>query len=54
MNENCCAIIGKCQRLREINEELLFWMKYIQSKDDINHIHDVASSAVLKAKGETE
>jgi hypothetical protein len=46
------------KQLREINDELLFWMKYIQSKDHVQHIHDVASlstyvasSAIVKAKG---
>jgi hypothetical protein len=40
------------KQLREINDELLFWMNYIQSKDHVPHIHAVAASAILKAKGE--
>jgi hypothetical protein len=42
------------ERLRKVNAWLVFWLKYIQSKDDINHIHDVAGSAILKAKEVTE
>ena len=42
------------RRLHKANADLLFWMKYIQSKDDVVYIHNVANSAVLKAKGETK
>ena len=41
------------RRLRAVNQELLFSMQYILSKDHIGHIHDTASAAIAKATGET-
>ena len=40
------------RRLHEVNQELLFWMRYILSKDHIGHIHDTADAAIAKATGE--
>ena len=47
------AAAAELRRLHEVNQELLFSMQYILSKDHIGHIHDTASAAIAKATGET-
>ena len=42
----------RLRRLHEVNQELLFWMRYILSKDHVGHIHDTARAAIAKATGE--
>ena len=42
---------AELRRLHAVNQELLFSMQYILSKDHIGHIHDTASAAIAKAKG---
>ena len=44
---------AELRRLHAVNQELLFSMQYILSKDHIGHIHDTASAAIAKATGET-
>ena len=46
------AAAAELRRLHEVNQELLFSMQYILSKDHIGHIHDTASAAIAKATGE--
>ena len=43
---------AELRRLHAVNQELLFSMQYILSKDHIGHIHDTASAAIAKATGE--
>ena len=45
-------ISSELRRLHEVNQELLFWMRYILSKDHVGHIHDTARAAIAKATGE--
>lgn len=45
-------ISSELRRLHEVNQELLFSMQYILSKDHIGHIHDTARAAIAKATGE--
>lgn len=47
------AAAAELRRLHAVNQELLFSMQYILSKDHIGHIHDTASAAIAKATGET-
>ena len=46
------AAAAELRRLHAVNQELLFSMQYILSKDHIGHIHDTASAAIAKATGE--
>ena len=41
----------RIDRLTEVNQELLHWLRYIQVQTHIGHIHDTCSAAI--AKGET-
>ena len=45
-------ISSELRRLYEVNQELLFWMRYILSKDHVGYIHDAARAAIAKATGE--
>ena len=43
---------AELRRLHEVNQEFLFWMRYILSKDHVGYIHDTARAAIAKATGE--
>lgn len=45
-------VTAELRRLYAVNQELLFWMRYILSKDHVGHIHDTARAALAKATGE--
>lgn len=45
-------VTAELRRLHAVNQELLFWMRYILSKDHVGHIHDTARAALAKATGE--
>jgi len=42
---------AELRRLHEVNQELVFALRYIEAQTHLGHIHDTASSALAKARG---
>ena len=45
---------AELRRLHELNQELVFALRYIEAQTHLGHIHDTASSALAKARGKNE
>ena len=45
---------AELRRLHEVNQELVFALRYIEAQTHLGHIHDTASSALAKARGKNE